>query len=141
MDIADRLILKFCKSVETLYGKHVITPNMHLHNHLKEVILDHGPVQAFGVSVSNAWYSIMGSTTTDKRSVELQLMRKLLISRQLKNTKTPDRYQGDFIDLCSPSGIADSDVTEEISQNWSVKHEFENIDCNTGTPSWYKLEK
>lgn len=92
LDIADRLILKFCKSVETLYGKHVITPNMHLHNHLKEVILDHGPVQAFGVSVSNAWYSIMGSTTTDKRSVELQLMRKLLISRQLKDMKIPDKY-------------------------------------------------
>lgn len=75
------------------------------------------------------------------RFVELQLVRKLLISRQSKNTKTPDRYQGDFIDLCSPSGIADSGVTEEISQNWSVKHEFESIDCNTGTPSWYKLEK
>ena len=44
LDIADGLILKFCKSVETLYGKDAITPNMYLHNHLKEVILDHGPV-------------------------------------------------------------------------------------------------
>ena len=42
LDIADGLLLKLYKSVETLYRKHVITPNMHLHKHLKEVILDHG---------------------------------------------------------------------------------------------------
>ena len=153
LDIADGLILKFCKSVETLYGKHVITPNMHLHNHLKEVILDHGPVASFWCFSFERFNGIMGSTTTNKRSVELQLMRKLLISRQLKDMKTPDQYQGNFIDLCSPSGTADSDATQEISsQNWSVKHEFENIatqaplhvinwrnDSGITEPSSYKL--
>ena len=44
---SDGLILKFCKTVETLYGKDAITPNMHLLNHLKEVIPDHGPVTSF----------------------------------------------------------------------------------------------
>ena len=44
LEIVDGLLLKFCKSVETLYGKHTITPNMHLHNHVKEIILDHGSV-------------------------------------------------------------------------------------------------
>ena len=28
LDIVDGLILQFCKSVETLYGKNAITPNM-----------------------------------------------------------------------------------------------------------------
>ena len=45
--LPDGLILKFCKTVETLYGKDAITPNMHLLNHLKEVIPDHGPVTSF----------------------------------------------------------------------------------------------
>ena len=67
--------------------------------------------------------------------------------------KTPDQYQGNFIDLCFPSGTADSDATQEISsQNWSVKHEFENIatqaplhvinwrnDSGITEPSSYKL--
>ena len=34
IDLADALLLKFCKKVELLYGKDAITPNMHLHGHL-----------------------------------------------------------------------------------------------------------
>ena len=128
LDIADGLILKFCKSVEVLYGKHVITPNMHLHNHLKEVIMDHGPVTSFWCFSFERFNGILGSTTTNKRSVELQLMRKLLISRQLKDMKLPDRYKEEFLGLCSPSGMWDSDITEEVySHNWCVTHEFQNI--------------
>ena len=29
--VSDLLLLKFCQKVETLYGQHVITPNMHTH--------------------------------------------------------------------------------------------------------------
>ena len=153
LDIADGLILKFCKSVETLYGKHVITPNMHLHNHLKEVILDHGPITSFWCFSFERFNGIMGSTTTNKRSVELQLMRKLLISRQLKDMKLPDKYKIEFLGLCSPSGMSDSDVAEEVHpHNWCVTHEFRNIatkaplnginwrnDSGVTRPSSYKL--
>lgn len=153
LDIADGLILKCCKSVETLYGKHVITPNMHLHNHLKEVILDHGPITSFWCFSFERFNGIMGSTTTNKRSVELQLMRKLLISRQLKDMKLPDKYKIEFLGLCSPSGMSDSDVTEEVHpHNWCVAHEFRNIaakaplnginwrnDSGVTRPSSYKL--
>ena len=34
----------FCKKVETIYGKSACTPNMHLHLHLAECLLDFGPV-------------------------------------------------------------------------------------------------
>ena len=30
-----------------MYGEAVVTPNMHLHGHLKDVILDYSPVQEF----------------------------------------------------------------------------------------------
>ena len=75
----------------------------------------------FGASVSNV---LMGSTTTNKKSVELQLMRKLLISRQLKDMKLPDMYKDEFLSLCSPS---ESDVPEVAPPNWCVKYEFVNI--------------
>lgn len=45
IDLADALLLHFCKRVERLYGGDVITPNMHLHCHLKQVIKDYGPIQ------------------------------------------------------------------------------------------------
>ena len=152
LDIADGLILKFCKSVEALYGKHVITPNMHLHNHLKEVILDHGPVTSFWCFSFERFNGIMGSTTTNKRSVELQLMRKLFISRQLKDMKLPDQYEDEFLGLCSPSGMSDSDIVEGYPHNWCFTREFQNIatkaplhginwrnDSGVTQPSSYKL--
>ena len=45
--LADDLILKFCKRVERMYGEAVVTSNIHLHGHLKNVILDNSPVQEF----------------------------------------------------------------------------------------------
>ena len=55
-------------------------------------------------------------------------MRKLLISRQLKDMKLPDQYKDEFLGLCSPSGMLDSDITEEgYPLNWCVTHKFQNI--------------
>ena len=126
LDIAAGLILKFCRSVEALYGKHVITPNIHLNNHLKEVIIDHRPVTSFWCFSFERFNAILGSTTTNKRSVELQLMRKLLISRQLKDMKSPNWYKEEFLGLCSPSGMSNSDITEEVySHNTCVTHKFQ----------------
>ena len=60
ISLADGLLLQFCKRVERLYGKATITPNMHLHGHLRDVILDYGPIQEF-------WcysFSVINSQTT-----------------------------------------------------------------------------
>lgn len=51
---ADVLLTQFCQRVERTYGKSVITPNMHMHCHLREVLLDYGPVfMHFGCSLMN----------------------------------------------------------------------------------------
>ena len=36
IEIGDRYLMQFCKTFEALYGKDFVTPNMHLHGHLKE---------------------------------------------------------------------------------------------------------
>lgn len=45
--VADLLLQKFCKSFEHLYGKNRVTPNIHLHGHIVDCILDFGPVYNF----------------------------------------------------------------------------------------------
>ena len=45
--LADLLLVQFCQRVEQLYGKKAITPNMHMHLHLKNILLDYGPVYSF----------------------------------------------------------------------------------------------
>ena len=47
IDLADILLISFCRKVQQLYGESAITPNMHLHAHLKAVIYDFGPLQEF----------------------------------------------------------------------------------------------
>ena len=44
INLADALLLQFCRRVQRIYGSNVATPNMHMHCHLKSVILDFGPV-------------------------------------------------------------------------------------------------
>ena len=43
--LADAFLLQYCKRVERIYGKDVITPNMHLSCHLSSCVLDYGPLQ------------------------------------------------------------------------------------------------
>ena len=43
----DALLMDFCEVFESLYGKEQYTINLHLHAHLKECILDFGPVYSF----------------------------------------------------------------------------------------------
>ena len=44
---ADLMLLLFCQKFERLHGKSKVKPNMHLHGHLKECVLDYGPVYNF----------------------------------------------------------------------------------------------
>ena len=46
--LADAYLLQFCIRTEKIYGKGIITPNMHLHCHIKECIKDYGPIHNFG---------------------------------------------------------------------------------------------
>lgn len=47
IELGDRYLMDFCKAFEELYGKDVVTPNIHLHGYLKECLLDYGPCHAF----------------------------------------------------------------------------------------------
>ena len=45
--LADAFLLRFCRRVQDLYGELAITPNLHLHAHVEECLLDFGPVYEF----------------------------------------------------------------------------------------------
>ena len=47
LEFADKKLIQFCKMFEELYGTERCTPNMHLHGHLKECILNYGPISSF----------------------------------------------------------------------------------------------
>ena len=57
----DGLSLKFCKEFEALYGQKAITPNMHLHCHLKENVLDYGPIHSYWCFSFERYNGILGN--------------------------------------------------------------------------------
>lgn len=58
---------------------------MHLHCHLNDIILDLGPIHSFWCFSFERYNGILGSFTTNNRSIELQFMRKLTTQRFLNN--------------------------------------------------------
>ena len=47
VDKADKLLVEFCRQQEVLYGTLSCTPNMHMHCHIKECVMDVGPIHCF----------------------------------------------------------------------------------------------
>lgn len=62
---ADLLLGTFCRKFEQLYGKEHCTPNMHLHLHLKNCILDHGPAHSFWCFSIERYNGLLGSYHTN----------------------------------------------------------------------------
>lgn len=119
----DGLLLKFCREFQSLYGNKATTPNMHLHCHLKEVILDYGPVQSFWCFSFERYNGILGSIITNNISVELQLMRKLCITRFLDDVSLPEEFEPLF------SGIKSSitAVSEDQQSNVITTSFFDRL--------------
>ena len=76
VQLADALLLQFCCKVEQLYGTKAVTPNMHLHAHLKEAIEDFGPLHAFWLFSYERFNGVLGNYPNNNKSIEPQLMNR-----------------------------------------------------------------
>lgn len=93
---ADLLLLQFCRKVEELYGSSVVTPNMHLHCHLRECVMDFGPIYSFWLFSFERYNGILGDFPTNKKSIEVQLMRHFEKDQNITNTSLPSAFSNDF---------------------------------------------
>ena len=91
--------MEFCKKFERLYGKDLVTPNMHLHGHLKECLLDYGPFHSYWCFSLERFNGVLGSFHTNNRSVEIQLMRKFLSWTKVKDFKYAELFQDTFMEF------------------------------------------
>ena len=100
LDLADALLMKFCQTVENIYGTGAITPNMHLHGHLKEIMLDYGPMQEFWLFSFERYNGILGKQPTNNRLIEAQLMHRFLRDNKINSLSYPDEFGEDFFSIC-----------------------------------------
>ena len=107
---ADLMLLLFCQKFECLHGKSKVKPNMHLHGHLKECVLDYGPVYNFWCFSFERFNGILSSFKTNNRCIEIQLMRKLLSDHFISCSTLAKEFEENFLPLLSCS-VTDSAET------------------------------
>lgn len=102
LDSADICLLQFCKKFQELYSSSECTPNMHMHLHLKDCVLDYGPVYSFWLFAFERYNGILGSYQTNNRLIEVQLMRKFVSEQIARSIELPSVYSN-FKDLLPQS--------------------------------------
>lgn len=80
---------EFCKGFERLYSADSCTPNMHLHLHLKDCLLDYGPVHSFWCYAFERYNGVLGAMHTNRKSIECQLMMRFCREQELTSLTLP----------------------------------------------------
>ena len=79
LESADLFLQQFCKMFVELYGKEDCTPNMHnMHLHIKESVIDYGPVYGFWCFAFERLNGVLGSYHTNNRHIGPQIMSKFI---------------------------------------------------------------
>ena len=82
---ADLLFVKFCRHAERIYGKEVVTPNMHLHCHICECVKDYGSVYGFWCFSYERYNGILGGFPTNKKNIASQLMNRFICEAESRS--------------------------------------------------------
>ena len=105
---AQSLLLNFCTKVESFYGKHVITPNMHLHGHYKEMLFDYGPSQELWLFSYERYNGILGSQPNNNKVIEPQLMQRFIRDNYSISLSCPNEFREEFAKFDFPDRIIGS---------------------------------
>ena len=104
---AHELLVEFCKSFQQLYGANACTPNLHMACHLRESLLDYGPLPAFWCFSFERYNGILEGMCRSWLSPEKQMFSKFLNlqyldSLSLQHTTLPEL---DFVKIVSDSPL------------------------------------
>ena len=101
LKLADAYLLQFCIQAEKLYGKGIVTPNMHLHCHLKQCIEDYGPIHNFWLFSYERYNGVFENFPSSNRSREIQFMQRFLEEFSLFSNlnNLPNEFKSDFAEL------------------------------------------
>ena len=66
-----------------LYGEEKCTPNMHLHGHIRDCILNYGPLSSFWIFAFERYNGVLESFVNNWMTPEQQMMNKFLSYQKL----------------------------------------------------------
>ena len=68
----DHFLMEFCHRFEQIYGKEYCTPNMHLHCHIAECLLDYGPAHTRWCFSFERCNGIFGGMPNNNKSLAIE---------------------------------------------------------------------
>ena len=118
---ADALILQYCKKMELLYGESSITPNMHMHCHLKDILIDYGPVQSYWLFSFERMNGLLGQIPNNNRLIEPQLMRQFLHENLAFSLPFPTEFNELFEPVCTHNHRLVGSLSESVTQTAEIQ--------------------
>ena len=130
--LADGLLLQFCRRVSRMYGNEKATPNMHLHGHIRECVEDYGPVQGFWLFSFERFNGMLARQPNNKKSIEVQLMRRFTRNLALMHQDLPSEYRLTFEPVypLTNASIDSADSKRPTSVLHSLSHYFQMTSVN-----------
>ena len=126
---ADELLLTFCKQFQDLYGAAECTPNMHTHCHLKECILDVGPLHSFWCFSFERYNGILEKMQKSWQAPEVQLIHKFSNLQTLASIDLPESIPSDLRHCFMQLREAKTAVPDPVADSLSVLEYERNKLC------------
>ena len=133
LDTADTALLKFCQGIELLFGNKIVTPNMHMCCHLKECILDYGPLNHFWLFAFERFNGILGQLPSNNRSVEVQMMKHFLSHCDVMRVQVPEEFKEEF----SKYTVFGKDLVGTLLADAELSKEEARDETNISLPKYY----
>ena len=111
--LGDALLRSF-RRTERLFGWQCVTPNMHLHCHLRSCIVDYGPLHSFWCYAFERYNGILGSMP---KTIEIQLATRFLQESQYISAPYPIEFSEHFKPLLSQRACTGSVADTLSAQN------------------------
>ena len=108
--LADELIHKYCCFFQERFGREECYPNLHMHCHLKDCLIDFGPAPSFWLFPFERMNGFRGSFHTNNISVESQVFRKFVVTQQAYSAVWP---KSELTDIVKP--LLNQDISEDTT--------------------------
>lgn len=127
------LLVEFCELFETLYGVESCVPNMHMSLHLKQCLLDFGPLPAFWCFAFERFNGALEGISKSWISPERQMFLKFSGLQALKYF-SDDLPADNFLAMISDHVIVKAkddygSLGLTVSQDALMIHDFQNVSC------------
>ena len=135
---ADKLLLEFCVGFEQLYGREACTPNLHMHCHLRDCILDVGPLYSFWCFSFERYNGILENMKKTWNAPERQLIHKFCNLQNLAGVSIPANSPHELVQCFSQVKECRMALPDPAINNQVVLEYEQNIFCSPSEISTIK---